>query len=87
MRGLRHLIPKETQDRINQSPITKSVAIVLLLLVGSLLARHGINGMQNRAIATKYGEFTASAAIVVGLIYLLVGGMMVVGGLFALVLG
>jgi len=84
--ALRHLIPKETRDKINQAPATKYVVLLMMLVIGALIARHGYYGIRHRAIATKRGEFTDTTAVAIGLIYLAVGGMMVVGGLFGLVM-
>ncbi|MEJ7638927.1 MAG: hypothetical protein WKF75_13390 [Singulisphaera sp.] len=84
MRGLNRLIPDDLRNRLNESPITKYVVVALLLIVGPLLIRNGIRGVRDKRVMSKGREYTGGAAVAVGALQCLAGGMALAGAVFAL---
>lgn len=82
MRGLRHLIPRETQDSLNKNPVFQWAVVALLAVVGVLLVVKGVGGVRDKRLVAKHGRvFEGTMAQVLGGLYVALGAAMTLGSL------
>jgi hypothetical protein len=68
MRGLKHLIPDDVRNRLNEWPIFQLAVIALIAAVGTFLVWNGLKGIRTKAITSKGRKYTGGTAIAVGVL-------------------
>ena len=74
MRWLKNIIPKDTKDYLNANPGFQWLVIVVMIVVGVLLIKNGVDGIKIKKLRGKNGRvFEGAAAQVLGVVYIVLG--------------
>lgn len=85
-RLLKRLIPQDTKDSINSSPVTEWVVVAILLVVGPLLALKGIGAIREKRLTGKNGQvYEGTTSQLFGAMFVLLGVVLTGAGLVMLV--
>lgn len=76
---LKHLIPKDMRESLNQNPTFQWVVVVFMVVVGILLVVKGVDGLRNKRLTGKHGRvFKGTTAQVLGALYAAMGTLLAV---------
>jgi hypothetical protein len=69
----KEFVPAETQEGLNQSPWVKGAVLVLFIVIGPLLVKKGLKGVREKYVVSKGREYTGTAAVGIGALFVLTG--------------